>query len=132
MSARHTPATSRIQRRLERWELEHLRAHAADLAERVERLEWEVSNADAAADMWRDSHHRLSEHLDDGTADARCMGLTRQGELLVVRTERRGMSPAIRSVCFAGMFAQPRGVWRPACVTRIYTSPSLTAKERRA
>lgn len=93
MSAQHTPATARIQRRLERLELEHLRQHATDLAERVETLELKVDQlerdvyaADASADMWRDAHHSLTEHLDDGTADARCIGLTQQGDLLVVRT----------------------------------------------
>lgn len=42
------------------------------------------------------------------------------------------MSPIFRTVCFTGMFARPRGVWRPACVTRLCISPSLNAKERRA
>jgi len=92
-AAKHTPATARIQRRLERWELKHLRQHAADLAERVEqleadieRLQREVYDADSCAEMWRDAHHSLAEHLDDGTADARCIGLTQQGDLLVVHT----------------------------------------------
>lgn len=92
MSARHTPATSRIQRRLERWELEHLRTLAAEQAVRIEQLEAQaeqlqrdVYSADACADMWRDSHNRLAEHLDDGTADARCIGITQQGDLLVIR-----------------------------------------------
>ncbi|WP_137860777.1 hypothetical protein [Variovorax sp. 3P27G3] len=82
-----------LRRRLERWELAHLREHAAELAQRVEQLEAsveqlerEVYNADACADMWRDSHNRLAEHLADGTADARCIGLTPQGDLLVVHT----------------------------------------------
>lgn len=86
MSARHTHATSRIQRRLERWELEHLRQHAAQLAERLEEAERRLSCAEDTAEFWRESHHRLEEHLDDGTADARCIGLTQQGELLVVAT----------------------------------------------
>lgn len=81
-----------LRLRLERWELGHLRAHAGELAERVEqleatveRLQREADNADSCADMWRDAHHRLAEHLNDGTADARCIGLTQQGDLLVVQ-----------------------------------------------
>ena len=92
MNAR-TRALNNLRRRLERWELEHLRTHAAELAERVEllearveRLQGEVYNADACADMWRDSYQQLSEHLDNGTADARCIGLTKQGDLLVIHT----------------------------------------------
>ncbi|WP_431512595.1 hypothetical protein [Variovorax sp. DAIF25] len=89
----HSQATARIQRRLERLELDHLRQHAAEQAQRIEELEAQVEQltreaewADARSDMWHDAHNRLSEHLDDGTADARCVGLTAQGELLVVRT----------------------------------------------
>lgn len=82
----HSPATARIQRRLERWELDHLRALAADLAERVEQLEQSLADAYDSAEFWRESHHRLEVHLQDDTEDARCIGLTRQGDLLVVRT----------------------------------------------
>lgn len=86
MSAQHTPATARIQRRLEKWELQHLRALAAEQAERIEQLERDAWNADACAEMWRDAHNRLEQHLNDGTEDARCIGLTPQGDLLVLRT----------------------------------------------
>lgn len=93
VNGRHTPATARIQSRLERWELEHLRLLAAEQAERIEQLEAraealerEAYNADACADMWRDAHNRLEEHLNDGTSDARCIGLTKQGALLVIAT----------------------------------------------
>lgn len=82
----HTPATARIQRRLERWELDHLRGLAADLADRVERLEQRLADADNCAEFWRESHHRLEAHLQDDTEDARCIGLTQRGDLLVVRT----------------------------------------------
>lgn len=86
MSTQHTPATTRIQRRLERWELEHLRTHAAELADRVEELERRLAHAEDGAEFWRESHHRLEEHLNDGTEDARSIGLTPQGDLLVIRT----------------------------------------------
>lgn len=86
MSGRHTPATARIQSRLERWELDHLRMLAAEQAERIEQLEDQVASANQQADWWRESHHELEAHLNDGTSDARCIGLTRQGELLVVAT----------------------------------------------
>lgn len=93
MSAAHTRSTARIQRRLEQWELPHLRKLAAQQAERVEQLEArveelerEASNADARAEMWHDSFQRLEEHLNDGTADARSIGLTPEGDLLVIRT----------------------------------------------
>lgn len=94
MSARHTPATARIQARWERMELDHLRQHAAELAGLVEQqaarikdLERQLSNAEDAADFWARSHHTLAEHLDNDTEDARVIGLTKAGELLVVRQE---------------------------------------------
>lgn len=93
MSAVHTPTTARIQTRLEKWELEHLRALAAQQAERIEQLEARVEEldravswADGRADMFHDALNRLEGHLEDGTEDARCIGLTQQGDLLVVRT----------------------------------------------
>lgn len=93
VNGRHTPATTRIQNRFERWELEHLRLLAAEQADRIEQLEARAEeleraayNADARADMWHDSYHRLQEHLNDGTSDARCIGLTKQGALLVIAT----------------------------------------------
>lgn len=86
MTTRHTPATLRIQARLERWELEHLRQLAAEQAERIEELQRQLRHAEDAADYWAQSHHELAEHLADDTEDARAIGLTAGGELLVVRT----------------------------------------------
>ena len=83
---RHTPATASIQRRFERWELDHLRAHCAELAEQVEDLQRRLDYADDSADFWARSFHGLEEHLDKGSDDGRCIGLTQSGELLVVRT----------------------------------------------
>lgn len=80
----HTPATARIQRRLERLELAHLRELCAEQAEEIERLKREVDYADSCAEMWQRGHESLSEHLRQGTSDTRCIGLTRSGELLVV------------------------------------------------
>lgn len=85
---RHSPATARIQRRLEAWELDHLRELAAEQAQRIEELEREVTYLGDCADMWQRSHHNLQEHLNAGTEDARAIGMTVSGELLVVRTEK--------------------------------------------
>lgn len=82
----HTPATKRLQARLERWELQHLRTLAAELAAQVDDLEARLSHEQRAAEFWRESHFELQQHLDDGTEDARSIGLTQSGELLVVRT----------------------------------------------
>lgn len=77
---------ARIQAKLERWELQHLRALAAEQAERIEQLEQQLAAADDLAEFWRDAHHTLVDHLDHDSEDARCIGLTKDGALLVVRT----------------------------------------------
>lgn len=86
MSATHTPATARIQRRLERWELQHLRALAAELQAQVEDLNTRLQDEARMADFWRESHFELQQHLIDDTEDGRSIGLTQSGELLVIRT----------------------------------------------
>lgn len=74
-----------IQRKLDAWELEHLREHAAALAELVDQLKAEVERvqseyyaADARADMFQDLSHRLQE--ETGAP----VGITRAGQMGVV------------------------------------------------
>lgn len=83
MTARHTPATVRIQARLERWELDHLRALAAVQAERIEQLETELFYAQSCAESWQDDAMRMQEELAAQTGG--CPGLTMGGQLVVVR-----------------------------------------------
>lgn len=82
---KHNPATARIQARLERWELDHLRALAAVQAEEIERLRGELDYAERCAEAWQRDHQTLAEALHADTANARCIGLTQTGELLVVK-----------------------------------------------
>lgn len=81
-----TPAShmAAIQRRLDRWELTHLRALAASLHERVEQLEanLERARADAASawvevDIWRDQTQGLIEELQQA---GREVGMYQSGE----------------------------------------------------
>lgn len=78
------PVLRRLQRRLERWELEHLREHAAALAAQVEELQSQVREAEASADFWCQQVEQLRQELPAGAQ----IGLTRDGELHVV--ERAG------------------------------------------
>jgi hypothetical protein len=82
-----TPAERRaLQRRLERWELEHLRQHAAELAERLELAEQRADDAErrariaeAMCDQW--------QHLEWERAEAdgpTRIGLTIEGQLVAV------------------------------------------------
>lgn len=76
-----------LKRKLESAELELLRTHTLELAERIERLEAELQdtrdqliNADAIGSMWREAAMERAE--EDGAA----IGITKRGELLLLPT----------------------------------------------
>lgn len=74
-----------LKRRLDRWELDHLRQHAAELAERLEDAERRLSYADEQADFWREQCMRLEEAItDEDSGSGRQIGLTLSGDLVVV------------------------------------------------
>jgi hypothetical protein len=56
-----TPELQRIKRKLDAWELEHLRALAAELAERLEYAEAACARAEEAADFWREQVQRIED-----------------------------------------------------------------------
>lgn len=58
---KHTPATLRIQARLERLELEHLRQVCAAQAELIEELQRELADADRLADNWQEVAREAAE-----------------------------------------------------------------------
>ena len=82
-----------LRRRLEKWELDHLRTLCAQQADRIERLETELDIAQESADYWREDAFALTRELMDA---GETIGLTRDGQIGVVRndddvlTERRG------------------------------------------
>ena len=78
----HTPATAAIQRRLERWELDHLRALVAEQAERIEQLEAQLRYAEDAALSWRNDAIDMQRELAEQCGGR--PGLTRSGRLVVV------------------------------------------------
>lgn len=83
MSAvKHTPATARIQRRLERLELEHLRQHAAELAERLEEAERRLSHAEYTAEFWHDQAFEMHNTAADAVGGM--PGITMDGQLVVL------------------------------------------------
>lgn len=83
-----TDPLATIRRRLERFELEHLRTHSAELAARIEillaeneALREEVDRAWSQADMWHDRVDGLIQSITD--ADMQ-VGMTKDGEIGVV------------------------------------------------
>jgi hypothetical protein len=79
---KHTPATLSIQRKLDRWELEHLRLLAAQQAEYIEELQRRLTWAEDCAERWRDDALDMQAQLADSTGAA--PGLTREGRLGIV------------------------------------------------
>jgi hypothetical protein len=55
----------RMRARLNRWELMHLRQHAAHLAQQLEDERSRSATAEAAADYWRDQVMAMQEDLAD-------------------------------------------------------------------
>jgi hypothetical protein len=77
----------RIQRKLDRWELEHLREHAAELANRLEEAERQLAQAQQRA--WdaegrADMFHELVLRLEEDMPSHQAIGLTQDGALLLV------------------------------------------------
>lgn len=74
-----------LQNRLERLELDHLRKLATDLHQRLELAEAESARANESADFWQQHAMDLQQALYDGEfATARCVGITKSGELSIV------------------------------------------------
>lgn len=70
-----------LRRRLEKWELVHLRALAADLSERLERAENEMNYANDIAEFWRENAMELQRSLYD---EGMTVGITKDGQIGVV------------------------------------------------
>ena len=77
----HSPATAAIQRKLERWELDHLRTLAAQQAEQIETLQRELAYAEDCADSWRRDALDMQQDLADRLGGT--PGLTVQGRLVI-------------------------------------------------
>lgn len=81
-------AIRRLQRKLERAELEHLREHCAELAARLEESERGRAYAEDNAEFWHDNSMRLQDAINsDEGASHRAVGMNKAGELMVVRLD---------------------------------------------
>jgi predicted RNase H-like nuclease (RuvC/YqgF family) len=87
-------ALGAIRRRLEKLELDHLRAHAAELAQKIESMESEIAElqkqlgyAERCAESWREDCLRMMEEsLPPGGA----IGLTKDGSLHIMTPDAGG------------------------------------------
>lgn len=72
-----------LRRRLEKWELEHLRRHANELRDRLDRAEEEASRAWESAEFWRQNAMDLQEDLMEAGLS---IGLTKEGQIVTLKT----------------------------------------------
>ena len=79
-----------IMRRLDDQLLEHLRAHCAEQAARIDELEAQVErlrneaiDADGRADMWHDLFNRLQDDMDPPAH----VGITTDGSIVLLPPE---------------------------------------------
>ncbi len=91
--AERSRAIVNIRRRLERWELPHLRQLAASQNETIEQLQAELeetkrqlSYAESWAESWRNDALDLMQQQIDADPEHRCIGLTKDGAVMVVDT----------------------------------------------
>jgi hypothetical protein len=91
-----TPRLRNLKRRLDRWELEHLREHAAELAERLEAAEQRaaeaerrLNDAEYACDFWHDQ--AVDAHNAAADAAGGMPGITMDGWLVVVPPPSEGL-----------------------------------------
>lgn len=103
-----------IRKRLERWELTHLRALCAELHERLERTENELDMARArvmaaedAADMWRD---QVDELVQDLHAIGRNVAMTQTGQLVTMPASEGVDIDAVHASAQAGSEAKFNGL----------------------
>lgn len=90
------PRLRNLKRRLERWELEHLRQHAAELAGRLEAAEQRAADAEErasaaeyACDFWHDQ--AVDAHNAAAEAAGGTPGITVNGQLVVVPAVAGGL-----------------------------------------
>lgn len=73
-----------LRRKLEQWELSHLRQHCAELAERLEAAEARARDAEDWAEYWRENAFNLQQELMDGGFQ---IGLTKEGALIAIQPD---------------------------------------------
>ena len=86
----HKPSITALRHKLQQWELRHLRQHATELAERLERAENEIStlrnqleHTDRCADAWHQQAMAMIDELHQLDIPA-AISITQSGEIGVI------------------------------------------------
>ena len=77
-----------LQQRFDRQAINQLRAEVSTLAQKIDELEESLYYAQQNADFWHDHSVDMRQALEDENfATHRSVGLNKEGELMVVRTD---------------------------------------------
>lgn len=83
-----------LRRKLEQWELSHLRQHCAELAERLDRAEERAADAEYWAEHWRENAFQLKRDLmDDGVQ----IGITQDGAMFPLPPDSPSDAPVTKA-----------------------------------
>ena len=83
-----------LRRKLEEWELAHLRQHCTELAERLERAEARAADAEYWSEHWRENAFQLQRDLmDDGVQ----IGITQDGEMFPLPPDGPSNAPVTKA-----------------------------------
>jgi hypothetical protein len=74
-------AIAAICRRLDKWELNHLRQHATDLSEQLARVEEDRDYYKELAEFWCEQSRNMVEEMQEAGA---VIGMTKDGHLQVI------------------------------------------------
>lgn len=77
------PVLANLKRKLNRWELDHLRQHAAELAEQLERAKDDVAYYRDLSEHWHNQAMGMITDLQGGGA---VIGMAQDGTLSVIET----------------------------------------------
>ena len=83
-----------LRRKLEEWELAHLRQHCTELAERLNRAEERAADGEYWAEHWRENAFQLQRDLmDDGVQ----IGITQDGEMFPLPPDSPSDAPVTKA-----------------------------------
>ncbi len=80
-----TKEITNLKRYLAKWELDHLRRHAAEIEERLAAAEESARYEREVGDSWREDAWNLMERL---TEEGHEIGLTKEGEIVVAESSQ--------------------------------------------
>lgn len=114
---------NRLQKKLDRWELEHLRQHASDLACRLELAEEKACQERANSDYWQSRAEEIWRELTEQNGQ---LGLTMDGRVMAIVNQEMVITALVNAEDFLiGFEDDPEQTSVPvalACIRRALSA----------